>query len=274
METVGLLPAAGRGTRFLPFRCIKELLRIGYDVVPTDLGDLRPKLLIQYALNALVMAGVAHAYVIIADDKLEIVKVLSDGSEFNLPIAYLHQREALGLPAALDCAYPWVRGRVAVLALPDSIASPPDSARVILSALNQTDADVVLGVFPTEHPEDLCPVAVDDAGRVVGLFDKQPPQSSMRNTWGVAAWRPSFAEFMHSFLLDALPGRSDEVTLAEIFSAAMENGMTIRARVFENGAYWDIGKSTSFLDAIRAIELPMLLSPGPPPQLRNGAKSD
>jgi glucose-1-phosphate thymidylyltransferase len=252
---VGIIPAAGNGRRLLPLRTIKELLAVGYDKAPEHEGGIRPRLVIQYALDALKAADVSEAYVIVGDNKLEIARVLSDGSEFGLALAYLHQREALGLPAALDVAFPWLHGRMTVMALPDTITYPLTSLRDILQELrsNRT-ADVVLGVFPTDNPEELCPVVVDDQCRLIQLFDKTK-NINIRNTWGIAAWTSRFSEFMHTFLAKRPLTNGPEITLAEVFSAALGSGIEIRCRMFDEGLFFDIGKNKSLISAIRALEL-------------------
>lgn len=174
-----------------------------------------------------------------------------------MQLAYLHQREARGLPAAIDIAYPWVDERIVALTLPDTIIRPQNAMDCIIRELKNGDVDIMLGVFPTDTPEDLCPVAFDNKYRVTQYLDKVNGVD-IYNTWGMAAWTPPFNKFMHAFIMDNIYLRQKEITLTEIFIAAQKENFRIRCQFFEKGVFFDIGKNTSLIKAIRALELPAL----------------
>jgi glucose-1-phosphate thymidylyltransferase len=257
MNAVGIIPAAGNGSRLRPFRYPKELLPLGYEPSTLPGGDgLRIKVVCEYALDSLVEAGVEQAYVVVSDHKCEILRFLSDGREYDIRLAYLHQNEVTGLPFAIDCAYGWIGDRTAVLVLPDAIVEPRDAVRQLLKVRQERGADVVLGVFPTDRPQDLCPVRYDDQQRVLALYDKDRfGAGGLRNTWGMAVWGPSFGEFLHRFLAQAKPLAGRELTLAEVLSAAIDAGMDIRALPLRGGRFWDIGKSSSLIQARMELEV-------------------
>jgi glucose-1-phosphate thymidylyltransferase len=79
---------------------------------------------------------------------------------------------------------------------------------------------------------------------VTNFVDK-PPQSNLTLMWGCAVWSPNFTEFMHKSLL-VNPSVGTEVVLSDIFLAALRNGLSVRAAVFAEGNYQDIGLPTSF----------------------------
>jgi len=254
---MAVIPAAGNGMRFLPSRYAKELFPIGYDMLSTTEGGIRPRLAIQYGLDGLRSAGVRQAYVIISDNKYELIRVLGDGTDYGVLLAFLHQKQARGLPAALDVAYPWLRNCITVMVLPDTIFTPIDAVDVVVSAVRKGDADVVLAVFPTDHPEELCPVAFDEQRNAIQFFDKVKGVQ-LSNTWGLGAWTPHFGDFLHNFLREESPKRTNEITLAEVFSAALNQGISIRCQFFQCGVFYDIGNNSSLIRAIRAVELPIL----------------
>jgi glucose-1-phosphate thymidylyltransferase len=254
-DTVGLIPAAGHGSRLRPFRYPKELLPLGYAASALPGGEgLRIKVVCEYALDNLVEAGVEQAYVVISDNKCEIIRFLSDGRDYGIRLSYLHQSEVIGLPYAIDCAYGWIGDRATALVLPDAIVEPRDAVRQLLDFRRQRGAEVVLGVFPTERPQDLCPVRTDDRQRVLALYDKDRSGAGLRNTWGMAVWGPSFGEFLHSFLARATAPAGRELTLAEVLTAAVAEGMDILALPVEGGKFWDIGKSSSLIQARLELE--------------------
>ncbi len=172
LETIGLIPAAGFGTRMKPFRYPKELFPIAYRDPSTEDKAICVRVVCQDAFDCLAAASISKAFVIISDHKSEVMRFLSDGRECGVDLAYLHQREVCGLPNALSCAYPWIRSSRVALLLPDTLIEPQDSIAQLLSFLETSGSDIVLGVFPTPHPEDLCPVEFDEQGRVTGSMTK------------------------------------------------------------------------------------------------------
>lgn len=250
MTAIGIIPAAGFGRRILPYRYPKELFPIAY--ADRDSAEPNIRVVCQYALECLVVASVERAYVIVGDHKFEVMRFLSDGCENRIRLAYLHQRSILGLPSAIDCAYGWVGDANSILVLPDTIVHPADAARQVLQHLESGGADVVLGVFHSDRPKDLCPVEYDSEGRVQALFDKDP-NAPVANTWGMAAWTPQFTAYLHDHVRDPRE-EGPELTLADVFTAGLRDGLDLRALPIKGGRFWDIGTGTSLMEARRACE--------------------
>src|SRR5262245_48303229 len=72
---VGILPAAGGGSRLQPLRSAKELLPILY-VETEDGSGLQPIAAAEFALASMHRAGVRHCLVIASDSKPEIARYL------------------------------------------------------------------------------------------------------------------------------------------------------------------------------------------------------
>jgi glucose-1-phosphate thymidylyltransferase len=253
MEPIGIIPAAGFGARLSPYRFAKELLPIGLSTDGLAPGEApRVRLVCEYALDCLMAASVRQALVVVADHKFEVMKCLSDGRDFSVELAYLHQRRIAGLPWAIDCGHAWTKDRLSALVLPDTIIEPRDCLRQLLAFRADKSAELALGVFPTPRPKDLCPVEFDADGRVLALYDKKSAAFA-QNTWGIAAWTPRFAEFLHCFLArhEAQPGR--ELALADIIAAFLRAGENVRAMPVRDGAFWDIGTSASLAEAMDAL---------------------
>lgn len=228
---------------------------LGYASSDFSGSELRIKVVCEYALESLVEAGVKQAYVVISDNKCEILRFLSDGREYRIRLAYLHQNEVIGLPFAIDCAHGWIGDRNTVLVLPDAIVEPRDAVGQLLEFRRQRRADVVLGVFPTENPHDLCPVRFDEHHRVLALHDKDRfGAGGLRNTWGMAVWGPGFGEFLHQFLARTVTPSGRELTLADVLTAALEEEMDVLALPVKGGKFWDIGKSSSLIQARLELE--------------------
>jgi glucose-1-phosphate thymidylyltransferase len=198
--------------------------------------------------------------VVISDSKTEVLHYFGDGSELPLPLAYLHRAQPRGLADAVDAGYRWIADAdsYTCLALPDTIFQPMTALATIREHIIAAAADVVLGMFPTEHPEQLGPVRLDATGRAVEVLEK-PSHTDLYNTWGVAVWSPRFTTFLHHFLASnaVRPGQPD-LSVSQVFNAAIGEGYDVRGIFFEDGAYLDVGTA----EGIASLLLPAHLATG------------
>lgn len=236
MDIIGLLPCAGLGLRMRPLNYPKELLPIVYSTVAGKNG-VRPKLSIEFSLEAYIQAGVRKCYVIVPDWKPEIMRYLGDGSAFGIDIAYLHNSKANGLADAVFSMEPWANNGLTCLALPDTQFSPQNAFAFLLDKWRRMNADLVLGIFPTDEPQHLAPVELDPSGKILAIQDK-PKCPKFMNTWGLALWNANFWALFKSVAGSILPGSS----ISDIFQLAIENGLRVYGVHFEDGFYYDIGK--------------------------------
>jgi glucose-1-phosphate thymidylyltransferase len=241
---IGIIPAAGLGTRLLPLAYPKELLPITY----TDRdGTIVPRPVLQASLDQMRRAGVAQCVVVIAEWKLELVRVFGDGAAVGMSLAYVVRGTPRGLADAIVAARPWLGDRDACLALPDTLIAPDDALARVRAERESSGADLVLGVFPTDHPEQLGPVRVASAGRVAEVLDK-PAITDLRNTWGIALWSPRFTELLAREVA-AAPDDAKPV-LGAVFQRAIATGMSVRAVTFDDGHFVDVGTSAGLAEAL------------------------
>lgn len=241
-DYVGVIPAAGLASRLGPLGYPKELLPITY--VPGDGGHLRPLPVIETSFRQLRHAGVGRALVITSDRKPELMQYLGNGGGIGLDLAFLQQTRADGLAAAMALASAWTRGANACLLLPDTIVRPEDALAKVRALFEAEKADLVLGVLPTEKPQELGPVRFDSAGRVSEVLDK-PASTDLRNSWSMAIWGERF-----SHLLDAAVKENSSQTLGAIFQQAKDAGLKVLAAWFPDGAFYDVGTPKGLAEAL------------------------
>ena len=247
-EIVGLLPAAGIGSRLRLHGFPKELLPIGLRTTRIS-GELVPSLVIEHSLRAFSRASIENCWVIISPTKTEIVRYLVSGEEFDLRLAYLTQPQPRGLADAVDHAFPWVRDKHVSLALPDTVFEPVSAIDTLRQITTNTKADLVLGLFPTARPEQLGPVELAPDGRVVAVLDK-PLTTTLRNTWGVALWSPRFTHLLHEFMATHCNSAS-EVVLGHAFQLAVDQGLNVRGIFFDEGMFLDVGTPEGVASILR-----------------------
>ena len=235
---IGVIPAAGQGSRLAPFLYPKELLPIVYSAVGGDSSVLAPRPVLQFSLDAMKVAGITECLMVIAPWKLEVARVFGDGAASGISLSYVMRNVPRGLADAVDAAYAWVRDYDVALALPDTLLSPADVFHQIGQERLRSQADVVLGVFPTPKPEQLGPVRFDPQGRVSEVLDK-PKTTDLKNTWGLAIWSPRFTALLHEQV--AAAPEDGKPTLGAVFHQAVKEGFDVRALYFEGGTFLDIG---------------------------------
>jgi glucose-1-phosphate thymidylyltransferase len=241
-DYVGVIPAAGLASRLGPLGYPKELLPITY--VPGEGGHLRPLPVIEASLRQLREAGVGRALVITSDRKPELMQYLAHGGGIGLDLAFLQQARAEGLAAAMALALPWTKGANTCLLLPDTIVRPEAALKEARALFESAQADLVLGVLPTDKPKELGPVRFDDAMRVIEVQDK-PAETDLANSWAMAIWGPAFAE-----RLGEAVARNPSQTLGAVFQQAVDAGLDVRAAWFPGGAFYDVGTPKGLAEAL------------------------
>lgn len=233
-DTIGLIPAAGKGLRLnLPYP--KEL----YPVI----RDNRYKPVSQFVLENLTTAGVQHIVFVINETKSQLMGYFGSGSRFGCNISYAVQETveqhnastSPGLAHALDSAYHLVRGKTVFFGMADTIMQPKDVFAQGYRASLPSD-DVILCMFPTAHPEKFGMVRLEHGGtRVLEVVDK-PRSTDLQVMWGCIIWRPRFTEFLHEAVCER------HITdFAQIMNEAVQSGLTFRGALMDGGNYIDLG---------------------------------
>jgi len=232
---VGLIPAAGLGSRLAPFAYPKELLPIIHTRDGAG-GKISVRPVMQFSLDLLRRAGVTNCYIIISNWKFEIARMFEDGGNVGLSLSYIVHNTPRGLADAVNSVNNWTENKSVCMVLPDVIIQPQDSLHRVCTELVRARADVVLGVFPTSIPEQLGPVNFSPDGAVKMVLDK-PKKTDLMNTWGVVAWSPVFTHYLKNLLMQG----PVEITLGDAFQRALEDGLTVRAVHFPTGSFIDLG---------------------------------
>ncbi len=257
---LGIVPAAGGGSRLWPYRAAKELIQIGYETVAADgeggAGRLVPKAAIDHVLDAMRRGGVNSAFVVLSPVKWEVFRYLGSGEQRGMQVAYLCQEEPRGMPHALDLAHPFVGDRTVCMGMPDTLLAPDDCFAKLLAFHEKRDADLSLGLFPVADPRAFAPVVLDPStGRVVDIVDK-PEVPPVTTVWGIAAWSPAFGELLRECVRAGASGApgAGEGLLSEVFLLAARSGLQVFGLPFDTGQYHDIGTPAGLIGVRRRLE--------------------
>jgi glucose-1-phosphate thymidylyltransferase len=145
--------------------------------------------------------------------------------------------------------------QVAIVALgfPDIIFQSEEAFMRVLAKLTASDADVVLGLFPTDRPEKVDMVGLDDDSRVLHLAIK-PRQTHLRYTWGLAVWKPTFTHFLHEHLIAVKTTAKvrPELFVGDVIQAAIDDGLRVEAVHVADTPYLDIGTPEDLVRAVKS----------------------
>jgi len=270
-----VLPAAGLGSRIAPLPGSKELFPIGFREVGGN-GELRSKVVCHFLLEALGVAGVKQAFVVLRAGKWDLPAYLGDGSDFGLDLAYLMMDAPYGAPFTTDQAYPFLGDSLVAFGFCDIIFFPKDAFQQALDCQRVSGADVVLGLFPADRPDhcDLvdCDLTdCDTAGTVTRVsvkphLDRQrgspTKRTDVERTWGLAVWTPAFTEFLHRRVLELSAAaeqdavrraalEAGEVHMGDVLQAAIDSGLDVRGVQVSPEPFVDIGTPESLLHAVQ-----------------------
>ncbi len=260
-EVIGLLPAGGQAARIAPLPCSKELYPVSFQK-NNENGNLRPKAVCINLLEKMRLAGITKVYVILRDGKWDIPAYLGDGNMLNMDIAYLIMRLPFGAPYTLDQAYPFVQDSLVAFGFPDIIFKAEDSFVRLLERQSETNADIVLGVFPVEESQKWDMVNICDNGRIKQIL-KKPIKSNLHYAWIIAVWTPVFTHFMHKCLSTFQDAeihdntRDDisqqrELFVGDVIQDAINNDLRVEGVIFPDSSCLDIGTPEDLVKAVRS----------------------
>jgi glucose-1-phosphate thymidylyltransferase len=247
---LGLIPAAGSARRLGRLPCSKELLPIG--VAPGAQPAVR--VLADQLLDSFAAAGVGRALVVLDPAKLDLLRFLGAARDRGPRLAFVAAPASASVPATLDAAYPFLAGSTVVLGFPDVLFAPGDACARLLARQRETDADLMLGLFPAADCRTTDMVDVASDGRVLAI-EVRPRESRLAWNWLLAVWAPRFSDFLHDSVRQRSPA-AEEAQLGEVFRAALTRGLAVQGVVFPAGRWLDAGTPAGLAAALRHGGLP------------------
>ena len=147
---IGLIPAAGTGSRLGRLPLSKELLPVRLFGSASTGGSM--ECAIERAVSVLVDNDITRQYVVIRPGKWDIPSYLLDGSALGAQLAYLVAEASPSVPHSLDAAYPFASGAEVVVVFPDIVFKPRNAISRILDVRTTQGADVALALVPRSLP--------------------------------------------------------------------------------------------------------------------------
>jgi glucose-1-phosphate thymidylyltransferase len=236
---LGIIPAAGAGSRIQPLAFSKELLPVGSR---READVERPRAVSEYLVERMLAAGASRICFVIAPGKSDIMHYFG-GQVAGVPVCYTVQERPAGLCDALFRALPFAGADESlVVGLPDTVWFPVDALRAL------PDDVMSFLLFPVARPEIFDAVITDPSGRVVAIDVKQrQPRSNW--IWGAFKLPASVAIALRQ-LWDSRDRRDEYVgTLVNAFLEAGGHAVGVRA----GHSYVDVGTLHGYREALRVL---------------------
>ncbi len=260
-----VIPAAGYGTRFLPFT----------KASPKEMLPIVDKPVIQYVVEEAVMAGIEHVIIITGANKRAIedhfdynfelehqlrekggekeikeIRAISDMAQFT----YIRQKEQLGNGHAILCAKEVIGNEPFVVLWGDNfMSSDPPHVLQMIEAFEKHQG-CIIGSLIKNRPEDYKRYGYGkgreiEAGlyRLDDIIEKPGPEKA-----------PSDVAFMSGYILtpeimevfeQMRPDNSGEIYLADGLKEMIKRGYPVFAKVIENSRFYDCGDKLEYFKA-------------------------
>jgi len=262
-----LIPAAGRGTRFLPFT----------KAVPKELAPLVTTPALEYVISEAADHGITDVLLVVSPDKGALMDYLSPAPELEAAleesgktellqqvrhaselanVSTVDQDEPKGLGHAIGHGKDFADGEAIAVLLPDDIIDDRDHLLRTMLDVYAEHGGIVIGLIdvgPAEISKYGCVSLTDDSDpdaevvQVVDLVEK-PPADEAPSTLAIIG-RYVVPNEIFAAIEATEPGRGGEIQITDAMKRLAGEGVPVHGVVFR-GRRYDTGDPLEYVKAV------------------------
>lgn len=250
IDFLGLIPAAGGGTRMYPFS----------RAVPKEMYPILGKPVIEHCIDNLREGGIKQIFMIVGHQKGALMDYVGDGSFYNVNVAYIYQLKRRGLGHAILQAEKWI-GKPFVTLLGDSFIEPKKEIQNMMKFHTEKKPIATILLFkvkvPTGYGIAKFKTLDNDCGLIEKVIEKpsleEAEEYKLNHEFYALCGAYVFEPRIFGFIKRTKPGKRKEVQITDSIQLAIENGENV-CGVILKGKYLDIGKWKTVFDIQKEMQ--------------------